>query len=149
MTDDANMNIYQEILSENRNRLSLPNECDFTTKATWGPLVWFYSQQYFTQVWFMQEINVNESWAVHCGLQIVKWEWIELVAGYIILEPTFSSKFGFMATHCWWAATLTTECIWKPRNWLFILYLVSNFSSSDPRDIMYIQSLVNWSIQTQ
>ena len=94
-------NVYREILYENRNRLPLPNECGFTTEATWGPLAWFYSQPYFTRVWVMQEINANKSRAVHCGLQTVEWERVELVAGYIILEPIFSSKFGFTTTHCW------------------------------------------------
>lgn len=142
-------NVYREVLYENRNRLPLPNESEFSTKATWDCLAWFYSRPYFNRVWVMQEINSNENRTVHCGLQTVEWERVELVAGYIILEPAFSSQHGFTTTHCWWAATLTTERIRRPSNWVFMLYLASNFSSLDPRDMIYgLRGLLKYSDTT-
>ncbi|KAL5587113.1 hypothetical protein FOVSG1_012249 [Fusarium oxysporum f. sp. vasinfectum] len=62
---------------------------------------------------------------------------VELVAGYIIMEPAFSKAYGFTDTKWWWAATATTERLRQPKNWLYMLYLASNFSSTDPRDMIY------------
>ncbi|RBR10236.1 hypothetical protein FVER53590_01695 [Fusarium verticillioides] len=53
------------------------------------------------------------------------------------MEPAFSKAYGFTDTKCWWAATATTERLRKPKNWLYMLYLASNFSSTDPRDMIY------------
>ncbi|KAF4945241.1 hypothetical protein FGADI_12101 [Fusarium gaditjirri] len=74
---------------------------------------------------------------VHCGSSTIEWDEVELVAGYIIMEPAFSKAYGFTDTKCWWAATATTERLRKPKNWLYMLYLASNFSSTDPRDMIY------------
>ncbi|KAF5528917.1 het-domain-containing protein [Fusarium mexicanum] len=69
--------------------------------------------------------------------KLVEWDQVELVAGYIIMEPAFSKAYGFTDTKCWWAATATTERLRKPKNWLYMLYLASNFASTDPRDMIY------------
>lgn len=52
------------------------------------------------------------------------------------METAFSKAFGFSNAYCWWAATVTTDLV-QPRNWLLMLYLASNFSSLDPRDVIY------------
>ncbi|KJZ75257.1 hypothetical protein HIM_05451 [Hirsutella minnesotensis 3608] len=74
---------------------------------------------------------------VQCGRHTIGWDQVELVAGYIIMETAFSKNYGFSQTHCWWAAIVSTERIRQPRNWLFMLYLASNFSSTDTRDAIY------------
>lgn len=141
--------MYRELIYENRDRIPLPDECPFSTEDTWKSLVWFYSHQYFTRVWVMQEINVNQNRTVYCGRFKIEWERVEHVAGYIILEPSFSTKFGFKDTYCWWAATLTSERIRRPRNWVFMLYLASNFHSMDAREMIYgLKGLIKYSDRT-
>ena len=52
------------------------------------------------------------------------------------MEPAFSKSFGFTSTYCWWVTTLS-ELIRQPKNWLFMMYLASNYSSMDTRDAIY------------
>lgn len=122
---------------KNRDSLPLPNACEFSTEAMWKALVWFYSHPYFTRVWAVQEINANKARLLYCGSATIEWDRVALVAGYIIMETAFSKSFGFTSAKCWWAAIMTTERIRQPKNWLFMLYLTSNFSSTDPRDQIY------------
>ena len=129
--------VYQEVVFKNRDHLPLPNECEFSTDAMWKSLIWFYSHSYFTRVWAIQEINANKARLLHCGREKIEWDRVDLVAGYIILETAFSKSFGFTSAYCWWAAIMTTERIRQPKNWLFMLYLASNFSCMDPRDGIY------------
>ena len=129
-------NLYQEIIAKAYGVLPVPNECDFSTEAMWKSLVWFYSHRYFTRVWAIQEVNANKERLLHCGLEKVLWDRVSLVACYITMETAFSEAFGFTNAYCWWAATATTDLV-QPRNWLLMLYLASNFSSLDPRDVIY------------
>ncbi|KAF4487803.1 HET-domain containing protein [Fusarium agapanthi] len=130
-------NVYHEVAHQNRSPIPLPNEIKAITKDMWKALAWLYSHSYFTRVWVIQEINANQSRLVHCGHSTIEWDQVELVAGYIIMEPAFSKAYGFTDTKCWWAATATTERLRKPKNWLYMLYLASNFASTDPRDMIY------------
>lgn len=93
-------NIYQELISKNRACLPLPSECEFSTDATWKSLIWFYSHSYFTRVWVIQEMGANNERLIHCGREKIEWELVDLVAGYIIMEPAFSKRFGFVDTYC-------------------------------------------------
>jgi hypothetical protein len=129
-------NLYQEVMGKARHVLPAPNKCDFSTEAMWKSLVWFYSQPYFTRVWAIQEVNANKARSLHCGLEKVLWDRVSLVACYITMETAFSQDFGFTNAYCWWAATVTTDLV-QSRNWLLMLYLASNFSSLDPRDVIY------------
>jgi len=129
-------NLYQEVISKYRDILPVPNECDFSTEIMWKSLVWFYSHPYFTRVWCIQEVNANKNRLLHCGLEKVIWDRVSLVACYITMETAFSQAFGFTHAYCWWAATVTTDLV-QPRKWLLVLYLASNFSSLDPRDVIY------------
>jgi hypothetical protein len=129
-------NLYQEIMAKARDVLPVPNECDFNTEAMWKSLVWFYKHSYFTRVWAIQEVNANKERLLHCGHEKVLWDRVSLVACYITMETAFSKAFGFSDAYCWWAATVTTDLV-QPRNWLLMLYLASNFSSLDPRDVIY------------
>jgi hypothetical protein len=128
-------NVMEDVL-KSRDNLPVPNECDFSTNAMWKSLLWFYSHPYFTRVWAIQEVNANKERWVHCGHEKIEWDRVNLVADYIIMETAFSKSFGFSSAYCWFAATVTTELI-QPKNWLFMLYLASNFSSMDPRDLIY------------
>lgn len=129
-------NVYQDLILKNRAYLPLPNECGFSTDATWKSLVWFYSRPYFTRVWVIQEISANKERLVHCGREKIEWERVDLVAGYILMEPAFSKSFGFTDTYCWWVSTIT-ELTRNRKNWLAALYLVSNYSCLDARDVIY------------
>lgn len=129
--------VYQEVVFKNRDSLPLPNACGFSTKAMWKDLIWFYSQPYFTRVWAVQEVNANKARLLYCGRAAIEWDRVALVAGYIIMESAFSKSFGFTSAYCWWAAIVTTERIRQPKNWMFMLYLASNFYSTDPRDHIY------------
>ncbi|EXJ61244.1 uncharacterized protein A1O5_12036 [Cladophialophora psammophila CBS 110553] len=137
-------NVYHEILYENRHALPPPNECDFSSDATWQALIWFYSHSYFTRLWIIQEINASTNRIVHCGREQIEWDHVDLVAGYIIMDTAFSNDFGFSKTHCWWTATVTTERMRNPENWLSLLYLASNFACQDDRDMIYgLRGLMN------
>ena len=129
-------NIYQQLVLKNRARLPLPSECEFSTDATWKSLIWFYSHSYFTRVWVVQEISANKERLLHCGLEEIEWERIDLVAGYIIMETAFSKSFGFTDTYCWWVSTVT-ELTRNPKKWLSMLYLASTYSCLDARDVIY------------
>ena len=137
-------NVMEDVF-KNRENLPVPNECDFSSDAMWESLVWFYSHSYFTRVWAIQEVNANKKRLVHCGYETIEWDRVNLVADYIIMETAFSKSFGFSSAYCWYAATVTTELI-QPKKWLFMLYLTSNFSSMDPRDVIYgLQGLMKFS----
>ncbi|TXC06831.1 hypothetical protein FocTR4_00009690 [Fusarium oxysporum f. sp. cubense] len=133
----ARGNVYHEVVYQNRSLIPLPNEIEAVTKDMWKSLTWLYSHTYFTRVWVIQETNANQSRLVHCGHSTIEWDQVELVAGYIIMEPAFSKAIGFTDPKCWWAATATTERLRQPKNWLYMLYLASNFFSTDPRDMIY------------
>lgn len=129
--------VYQDILFSNRGRLPLLNESGLGSDGTWRSLAWFYSHPLFTRVWAIQEVNANTERVVHCGHQTIDWHLVELVAGYIILETAFSRQFGFTGAYCWWAANVATERFRAPQNWIFMLYLASNFSTTDKKDLIY------------
>lgn len=129
-------NVYQELVLKNRAGLPVPSECEFSTDATWKSLIWFYSHRYFTRVWVIQEISANKERLVHCGRETIEWERIDLVAGYIIMEPAFSKGFGFTNTYCWWV-TAMTELTRNRKNWLSKLYLAPTYSCLDARDVIY------------
>ena len=145
-------NLYQEALYQNRHSLPPPDRCHFGSDALWQSLIWFYSHAYFTRLWVIQEVNASSNRIVHCGHQRIEWDRVDLVAGYMIMNTTFSHNFGFHETHCWWTATVTTERMRNPKNWLWMLYLASNFSCSDERDVIYglrgLMSLPQYSPQT-
>ena len=132
----GSMKDVMEHVFKNRDNLPVPNECDFSTDAMWKSLLWFFSHSYFTRVWVIQEVNANKERWVHCGHEKVEWDRVNLVADYIIMETAFSKRFGFSNAYCWFAATVSTELV-QAKNWLFMLYLASNFSSLDPRDVIY------------
>jgi hypothetical protein len=137
VSEPASLNdTYQEIVLRNHDRLPLPNACEFSTDAVWKSLIWFYSHPYFTRVWVIQEIGANKNRVLHCGHETVEWNRVDLVACYIIMERSFAKSFGFTGTYCWWAATVA-EIIRQPTYWLFMLYLASNFSCLDARDVIY------------
>ena len=129
-------NIYQDVVLKNRDRLPLPSECEFSTEVVWKSLIWLYSHSYFTRVWVIQEVSANKERLLHCGLEKIGWDRVDLVAGYIEMEPAFSTKFGFEGTYCWWVTTVT-ELTRQPENWLHMLYLASNYSCMDLRDAIY------------
>ena len=129
-------NIYQELILKNRANLLLPNDCEFSTEATWKSLAWFYFHPYFIRVWVIQEISANTHRVLHCGREKIEWEWIDLIAGYIIMESTFSKSFGFSDTYCWWTSTVT-EMTRSPKNWLSVLYLASTYSCLNARDVIF------------
>jgi Heterokaryon incompatibility protein (HET) len=142
--------VYQEVVFKNRHSLPLPNECEFSTDAMWKSLIWFYSHSYFTRVWAIQEINAHKERLLHCGREKIEWDRVGLVAGYIIMETAFSKNFGFTSAYCWWAAIVATERIRQPKNWLFMLYLASNFSCMDARDVIYgLRGLMNISTSAE
>ncbi|KAL8990512.1 MAG: hypothetical protein Q9169_008103 [Polycauliona sp. 2 TL-2023] len=129
-------NIYQDLILKKRALLPLPNQCEFSNDSTWKSLIWFFSRPYFTRVWVIQEISANKERLVHCGREMIEWEWVDLVASYVTMEPAFSKNFGFTETYCWWMTTMT-ELTRHPRNWLASLYLASTYSCHDPRDVIY------------
>ena len=126
----------QELIMRNRATLPLPNQCDFSTAATWRSLIWLYSHSYFTRVWVIQEIGASDKRTVQCGSRLVEWERVDLVASYVTMEPGVSKLLGFSDTYCWWVSTMT-ELTRNPRNWLAMLYLASTYSCLDPRDVIY------------
>lgn len=128
--------VFHEIVFKHRDVLPLPNECYFSSDKTWETLVWFYSHQYFTRLWVIQEINANKERWVHCAREKVEWDRVDFVAAFITMEPAFSRRYGFTSTYCWWATTVT-ELTSKPKDWLFMLYLASNFGCLDERDRIY------------
>ncbi|TGJ66775.1 hypothetical protein EYR41_008379 [Orbilia oligospora] len=129
------MNNMTEFVFKHRETLPNPDECDFSSEELWKALAWFYSIPYFTRVWVIQEVNANRERTAHCGYEIVPWDLVEIVAGYIIMETDFSKRWGFSKTNVWWAAT-TTE-LKRPENWLSMLYLASNYGCLDARDVIY------------
>ena len=126
----------QELIMKNRANLPLPNECDFSTEATWRSLTWLYRHPYFTRVWVIQEIGASDKRTVQCSSRTVEWERIDLVASYVTMEPAVSKILGFSDTYCWWVSSMT-ELTRNPKNWLAMLYLASTYSCLDPRDVIY------------
>ena len=128
--------VLQEVVFRNRDRLPLPSDCIFSTNSTWTSLRWLYSHPYFSRVWAIPEIAANKVCLVYDKHEVTEWERVELVAGYIIMETAFSKEYDFSSTYCWWAASVL-ECARQPKNWLFCLYLASNYESTDARDYVY------------
>ena len=129
-------NLYEELILMNRKCLPLPNECDLGRDVVWSVLIWFYSHSYFKRLWVIQELSANKERLLLCGNESIEWDRIELVAGYLVMEPSFSNAFGFANTHCWWVITIP-ELSKRPTRWLSMLYLASNYSAVDARDVIY------------
>ncbi|KAF2658267.1 hypothetical protein K491DRAFT_624949 [Lophiostoma macrostomum CBS 122681] len=127
---------YQELLLKNQAKLPLPNETSFSADFMWKSLVWFYSHAYFTRIWVIQEVSANMNRDVNVGYATTDWKRIDIVASYIIMEPTFSDAYGFSNACCWWVATIA-ELALQPTRWLNILYLASNYGCLDARDVIY------------
>lgn len=97
----------------------------------------------------IQEVTANKERWLQCGRKNVEWDRVELVAGYMIMDPAFSRNFGFASTYCWWATTIT-EVMRKPKQWLSMLYLASNYSCMDIRDAIYgLRGLMKFSDETR
>ena len=47
----------------------------------------------------VQELSANKERLLHCGREKIEWERVDLGAGYIIMEPSFSKSFGFTDTY--------------------------------------------------
>ena len=95
------------------------------------------------RVWVIQELTANKQRILHCGQEKVEWERVDLVAGYIMMEPAFSQSFGFSNALCWWVTTIT-RFTRNPENWLSVLYLASNYSALDARDVVFdLRGLIN------
>ncbi|KAF3939357.1 hypothetical protein ABW19_dt0206404 [Dactylella cylindrospora] len=124
-----------EFVFKHRTTLPVPDDTEFSTPEVWKNLAWFYSLPYYTQFGAIQELNAGKSRFAQCGYEVVEWDVVELVAGYLIMETDFSKRQGFSKSNVWWAAT-TTE-LKRPENWLFMLYLASNYGCLDPRDVIY------------
>lgn len=133
--DLKSMDNIGEFVFQHRNVLPLPDQCDFSSETMWENLAWFYSLAYFARTWVIQEVNANRERMAHCGYEVIEWDLVELVAGYIIMETAFSKQWGFSKTNAWYAAS-TTE-LKNPKNWLFMLYLASNYFCLDKRDNIY------------
>ena len=89
--------------------------------------------------------NCKQKPVTHCGREKIEWERVDLVAGYIIMEPAFSKSFGFTDTYCWWVSTIT-ELTRNPKKWLSVLYLASTYSCLDARDVIYgLRGLIDFS----
>lgn len=128
--------IYQNVIFKNRGRFPMPHEIDFVSDEMWAALLWLYKHPFFTRVWVIQEINANKDRMAYCGHRKIRWDAVELVAGYVILETAFSKSHGFTDSYCWWASTAPAG-LTRADNWLHMLYLASNFSATDPRDVVY------------
>ena len=76
--------------------------------AVWQSLAWFYSRSYFTRAWVIQEISANTNREINVGFAKTTWNRVDLVASYIIMEPTFSDAYGFSAANCWWVAAISS-----------------------------------------
>ncbi|EWC45155.1 hypothetical protein DRE_06043 [Drechslerella stenobrocha 248] len=124
-----------ELVFKHRTTLPVPDQCEFSSEEMWKTLAWFYSFPYFSRVWVIQEVNANRERIAHCGGETIDWDLVEVVAGFIIMETDFSKRWDFGSTYVWWAAT-TTE-LKRPENWLFMLYLASNYGTSEPKDVIY------------
>ncbi len=136
MSSSRRIVVCHEIIFKNRGRIPLPHECDYVTDDMWKSLLWLYMHPFFARLLVIQDINANEARMAHCGDEVVQWEAIELVAGYIILKTSFSESHGFTNSYCWWASTAPPE-LRQSQNWPHMLYLASNFSATDPRDVIY------------
>ena len=129
-------NVYHDLVFKHRDKLPLPNECEFSTDIMWRSLVWFYAHTYFTRVWVIQEVSANKERWLHLGLRRIEWDRVDIVAGYMILETAFSKSYGFSEAYCWWASSIS-ELIRQPKAWLCMLYLASSYSCLDTRDAIY------------
>lgn len=101
-------NVYEELVFKHREKLPRPGKTGFTSPSFWANLVWLYSHTYFTRVWVIQELSANRNRRVQCGSFFSEWDRVELVAGYMILESSFSQAFGFSDAYCFFP-TLTAS----------------------------------------
>ena len=132
---DINHDIYQEVVLNRRDVLPSFSDCEFSSESL-SSLGWFFSHPYFTRVWAIQEINANARRLLHCNGHSIEWNRVDLVASYIMAEPSIAAKSEFAGTHCWWAVTVS-ELAKQSKNWLSMLYLASNYFATDPRDVVY------------
>jgi hypothetical protein len=92
----------------------------------------------------IQEITANTNREVNVGYIKTKWNRVDLVACYIMMEPAFSAGYGFSGAYCWWVASIA-ELALQPTRWLNILYLASNYGCLDARDVIYgLRGLMDW-----
>jgi Heterokaryon incompatibility protein (HET) len=129
--------ICNDLVFKNRDKLPLPETFNLSTDLSLDSLVWLFSKPYFTRVWVVQEIYANDSRMVHCGEEVINWERLQMVASYFTTNTAWSKQYGFTSTHCWYVAKLSAVGFSYPENWPQMLYLASNFASTDPRDQIF------------
>ncbi len=129
-------NIWFELTTTSRHLVPTPDKCPVSSPEVWDALTWVFKHQYFTRVWAIQEVNANRSRVAHIGKHSIPWTVVNLVAGYIDYEPAFKRTHGFSDANTYLAATVTTELPNLDR-WHCFLYIVSQFVSTDPRDVIY------------
>jgi hypothetical protein len=136
--------VYNDLVFKNREKLPLPETFNLGTDLSLDSLIWIFSRPYFTRVWVVQEIYANDARMVHCGDVEINWDRLQLVACYFISDTAWSKKYGFTSTHCWYVASMSAVGFSHPDNWPQMLYLASNFASTDPRDQIFgLRGLMN------
>jgi Heterokaryon incompatibility protein (HET) len=129
--------VYNNVVFKNREKLPPPESFHLGTDLSLDALIWLYSRPYFARVWVVQEIYANNARMVHCGEEEINWDRLQLVACYFIANTAWSKQYGFTKTKSWYVAKMSSVGFSFSENWPQMLYLASNFASTDSRDQVF------------
>lgn len=112
-------------------------KCDIDPDS-WPSIVWFYSRPWFSRLWVIQEMNLNEEATTFCGSNRMDTHFISLFARWIRDHDFYGEKgFDRNGVKVDTAAFMSSPIFGKGIGILHALHCASHFEASDPRDRIY------------
>ena len=108
-----------------------------TKPPEWKSLRWFFSRNWFTRLWVVQEANARPKVTACCGTNDIDWHAIALVSELFVLKPTADSERELADTFIWQAAAMRWYEYRHGRVLIPALDVSRNFLASDERDQIY------------
>jgi hypothetical protein len=105
---------------------------------SWPSIVWFYSRPWFSRLWVIQEMNLNETATTFCGSSSMDAHFISLFARWI-RDHNFYGERGFnkKGVKVDTAAFMTSPNFRQDIGIVRALHCASHFEASNPRDRIY------------
>jgi hypothetical protein len=105
---------------------------------SWPSFVWFYSRPWFSRLWVIQEMNLNEFATIFCGSNSMDAHFISLFARWIWDHNVYGEKgFNKNGVKVDTAAFMISFIFRQDIGIVHALHCASHFEVSNPRDWIY------------
>jgi hypothetical protein len=121
-------------------RLATNNVPNFTSKTKsqdWKSLHWFFSLDWFSRIWVVQEANAGPKATARCGTTEIDWHAIALVAELFIIRRSADIPPELYKSFVWNAAAMRWREFRHGNSRLETLEFARNFHASFASDHIY------------